>query len=71
MPTRFNKTSELGTIVAATIKKAAEEISPGTSQSWGYKLSQGATLTCPGILVMVAPIASSIRSVWSREGTSS
>ena len=64
-----------GTSVAATMKKAAEEGSPGTVTSQGFNsASPWMAMTVSPFSTptsRLAPKPASIRSVWSRVGTGS
>jgi len=55
-----------GRAAASARKNAADEKSPGTSISSGSSRSHGATVTAGPETSIRAPIARSIRSVWSR-----
>ena len=63
IPTLFIMISEFGVIRAATIKKAAEEISPGTSICCPCKVSGGVMVQVFLSDTILAPKERSIRSV--------
>ena len=70
-------TSEPSTISAATIGKAAELGSPGTTITCGFRdwrRRRGGSArapSSPGSISIAAPKAASMRSVWSRVGAGS
>jgi hypothetical protein len=66
MPTSRSPTSLPGTSSAPAMKKAAEEKSPGTGTSPASRRSAGETISASPSRRIEAPIAASIRSVWSR-----
>ena len=71
-PTPVSASSLPGTIVAATTKKAAAEMSPGTAISPGFEGgAPGWIVTASPSRPTSAPAAASIRSLWSRLGAGS
>ena len=70
-PTPASRISEPATSVAAAMKNAAEEMSPGTSVSPATRRSGARTVTSPRLASTSTPAAASIRSVWSRVGAPS
>ncbi len=70
-PTPSRRTRLPGTIVAATMKKAAEERSPGMTISPGSSRSAGRIVTVSPSRPTSAPAAASMRSEWSRVGEDS
>ena len=70
-PTPVRDSALPGTIVAATMKKAAAEMSPGTSISPGRSPRAGRIVTVSPLRWTSAPAAASIRSLWSRLGAGS
>ena len=66
MPTSRSPTSLPGTSSAAAMKKAAEEKSPGTGTSPASRRSDGEMVRTSSSRRSEAPMAASIRSVWSR-----
>ena len=74
-PTFSRRKSLPGTMVAATMRKAALEMSPASSVSSGARGVRCGKATAPWAPpprgLTCAPMAASIRSVWSREGPGS
>ena len=71
-PMSWRTISEWGIRQAATMKKAAEEMSPGTRAFTAARSWPGVNEITPfPSLVMAAPRALSMRSVWSRAGPGS
>src|SRR5699024_6818666 len=64
-PTFFKVILLFGTMAPATIKNAAEEISPGTVTFTGVNVSTGSIVTDKPSVLMFAPNALNIFSVWS------
>ena len=71
IPMLRKKMRDSGMIVAATIRNAADEISPGTSILSSCSRSTGLITTRPPVVWTVAPAARNMRSVWSRVAVSS
>ncbi len=71
MPTPVKRTSASGWTDAATIQKAAAEMSFGTRIESGASGTSGLSRTAGPSRPMRAPIAASMRSVWSRVGSGS
>ena len=71
IPIRSSTTSDPGTIEPATRKKAAEEMSAGTSTSSSFRFGLGQIVTAPSPRSIFAPAASSMTSVWSRVASGS
>ncbi len=66
-PTFRISSSEPGVVSAATMKKAADEISAGTEISWAVSSEPPRTVTPVSLAVILAPKSRNIRSEWSRE----
>ena len=71
VPTAGNTTSLPGVIAAATRKNAADDKSAGTVTSTGDSAAAGSIVTWLFPRRTLAPIAASMRSVWSRLGPGS
>ena len=71
-PTPVRRSSASGWAAAATIQKAAALMSPGTRRLRGVSSPvSGETRWPPSPATITAPMARSMRSVWSREGAGS
>ena len=70
-PTSDKVTREPGTIAAAASRNAADEMSPGSVPSRGLSDVAGWTVSVSPAETTVAPMARSMRAVWSREGSGS
>ena len=68
MPTPVSRSSASGWITAATIQNAAAETSFGTRIESGVSAAPGVSRTAGPSRSTRAPIAASMRSVWSRVG---
>ena len=71
IPTWVSSRSEPGAMLAATRKKAAEEISAGTSISVAVSALPPVTAITPSSTLTGQPKPPSMRSVWSRVGAGS
>ena len=70
-PTSGIRISDPGTIAAPAIQNAAALASPGADTSKGRSAAPGRTVILGPSTSISAPIAASIRSVWSRDGPGS